>query len=150
MGIKQFGPDRRSRYKQGVINPESCKKLFESQRNQPVIYRSSYEQRFIAWLENNRSVKLWGSECVCVPYISPIDGKVHKYYPDFAVLMESGEKIIIELKSKAQTQPPKPGEDSWFSREYIKNKAKWSAVKKFCDNRGFKFWVLTEDTINKL
>ena len=34
MDIKQLKPNKNSRYQQGLINPESCKKLFESQNIQ--------------------------------------------------------------------------------------------------------------------
>ena len=60
--IKQLKPQVDGRYYQGHINPASCKKLFPSQSNQPIIFRSSYERSFINWLESNPNVKAWGSE----------------------------------------------------------------------------------------
>ena len=54
MNIKQLKPRRDGRYEQGYINQESCKKLFPSQMKfEKIIYRSSYEKKFIYWLENN-------------------------------------------------------------------------------------------------
>ena len=81
MDIKQLKPSKKSRYNQGYINPTSCKKLFPTMVKQEIIYRSSYEKKFITWLESNKSVKYWGSECLKIPYLY-IDGKMHNYYPD--------------------------------------------------------------------
>ena len=35
--------------------------------------------------QQNSSVQEWGSEEIVIPYVSPVDGKRHKYYPDFYV-----------------------------------------------------------------
>ena len=63
---KHLKPKKNGRFQQGYINPNSCKKLFESVKNQPIIYRSSWEKRFIYWCESNKNVKYWGSECTCI------------------------------------------------------------------------------------
>lgn len=148
MDIKQLKPTKKSRYTQGYVNPRSCKKLFESQSREPIIYRSSYELKFINWLEHNKNVKRWGSECVCIPY-TYIDGKVHKYYPDYLVEMEDGTRVLIEVKPYNQTQKP-VNENSWAYREYAKNMCKWKAVREFCQSKGLEFKILTEKTINQL
>ena len=67
MGIKEFKPIKDGRYSQGYINPASCKKLFPQMKTDKIIYRSSYERKFIAWVENNEKVKQWGSECIRIP-----------------------------------------------------------------------------------
>ena len=41
MDIKNLKPSRNSRYKQGYVNPKSCKKLFPSIIHEAIIYRSS-------------------------------------------------------------------------------------------------------------
>ena len=82
--IKQLKPSKSSRYQQGYIDPSSCKKIFEGMEKEKIIYRSSYERTFIYWLENNKNVKGWGSECIKIPYMY-IDGQWHSYYPDYFV-----------------------------------------------------------------
>ena len=84
--IKQLKPRIDGRYTQGYINAESCKKLFPQMKFDKIIYRSSYEKKFVYWLENNPSVKYWGSECIKIPYFYVKDGKTHSYYPDYFAL----------------------------------------------------------------
>lgn len=147
--IKQLKPSRSSRYKQGYINPESCKKLFPNIKHDRIIYRSSYEKKFMIWLESNKSVKYWGSECFSIPYYYIVDEKYHKYYPDYFVEFEDGTYMVVEIKPSNQTIKP-INENCWAAREYIKNQCKWKATKEFCESKGYKFKILTEKTINKL
>lgn len=146
--IKELKPSKKSRFQQGYIDPRSCQKLFESVKNQRIIYRSSYERKLITWFENNKQIKRWGSECVRIPYLY-IDEKMHSYYPDYVVERDTGEIIIIEVKPYNQTQKPKV-ENTWAWEQYTKNVCKWKATKEFCDRKGWKFMVFTERTIEKL
>ena len=43
-----------------------------------VIYRSSWELKFMKWCDTNISVLEWGSETMVIPYKSPVDSKVHR------------------------------------------------------------------------
>ena len=45
--IKSLRPSKKSRYEQGYVNPNTCKKVFESQRGIPIIFRSSLEKKFV-------------------------------------------------------------------------------------------------------
>ena len=148
MDIEQVKPHKNGRYKQGYINPSSCKKLFPQLKHTPIIYRSSYERDFIYWMENDRNVKFWGSECVEIPYYY-IDEKIHTYYPDYFLEMEDGTYMLVEIKPYNQTQKP-VNENAWGYREYTKNMCKWKAAKEFCDSKGYKFRVFTEKTISRL
>lgn len=146
MDIKNLKPRRQSRYNQGYIDPKSCKKLID--RSKPIIYRSSYEKRFMIWLENCSKVARWGSECVKIPYLF-VDGKMHEYYPDYYVEFADGAKILVEIKPLNQTHPP-VNENSWAAKEWTKNSCKWKATQEFCAAKGFQFKILTENTINRL
>lgn len=146
--IKQLKPTKYGRYEQGYINNSACKKLFPSLRNQPIIFRSSYERKLVTWFESNENVKYWGSECVKIPYMY-IDKCMHTYYPDYFVQMTDGSYIMIEVKPKSQTVKPKE-DDNWAYNTYIKNLCKWKAAKKYCEDRNIKFQILTEKTIEKL
>lgn len=148
MNIKNLTPSKSSRYKQGYIDPSTCKKLFPTLKSDRIIYRSSYELKFITWLENSESVKYWGSECFHIPYYY-VDGTTHRYYPDYFVEMVSGEKIVVEIKPRNQTTKP-VNENCWAMKEYVKNMCKWKATKEFCEARGFVFKILTEKTISQL
>lgn len=146
--IKNLKPSLNSRYSQGYINPSTCKKLFPQLRQESIIYRSSYEKKFIMWLENEKRVKYWGSECFSIPY-RMVDGKMHNYYPDYFVEMEDGECWVVEIKPYSQTQKP-INENCWGYREYVKNMCKWKATQEFCKSKGYKFRIFTERTIEKI
>lgn len=151
MDIKKLRPQKHSRYKQGYINPSSCKKLFENQKNKPIIYRSSYERRFVEWLETSKHVERWGSECVQIPYMNKYDNTQHVYYPDYIAVVD-GETIIFEIKPYNQCVAPDDNmpKDSYVWKTYITNMSKWAAAKQYCEAHNMKFKILTEKTINIL
>jgi hypothetical protein len=114
-----------------------------------------WEKKFMIFCDHTTSIIEWGSEEVIIPYRSPIDGRVHRYYPDFYIKVKTKEgkyeKYIIEIKPKRQTikpnDKPKRKTATW-KREvltYIKNRAKWDAAEDFCEDRQMKFKILTED-----
>lgn len=147
--IKNLKPSKSSRYKQGYINPLSCKKLFPQLKYDKIIYRSSYEKKFIVWLESNKSIKYWGSECFGIPYYYIVDEKNHTYYPDYFIEFEDGSFCVVEIKPSNQTTKPL-NENCWAYKEYVKNMCKWAAAKEFCESKGYKFKILTEKTIEHL
>jgi len=57
--------------------------------------------------DENPNVISWGSEEICIPYKSPVDGKIHRYYPDFIVELKNKqgeiETLVIEVKPSKQT-----------------------------------------------
>lgn len=50
-----------------------------------VIYRSLWERKFMQWCDLNSNIMEWGSEEFFIPYRSPVDKRVHRYFPDFYV-----------------------------------------------------------------
>lgn len=150
--IKNLKPSKKSPFKQGYINPNSCKKVFESQRNKPIIFRSSYERKFVWWCETCKDVKRWASEPFSIIYYNPLDKKTHKYWPDYLVEFQDGSVMVVEVKPYYQTQAPDalygPGDRVYD--DYVKNMQKWKAAREFCEARGMRFKVITERTISKL
>ena len=121
-----------------------------------IIYRSLWERKFCVYCDLNENVLEWASEEKFVAYRSPIDGKVHRYFPDFIIKVkeENGsiKKYVIEIKPKRQTlPPPKPKRQTKGyiaeAYEYAKNQAKWEAAKEWCADRGYEFKVLTENEL---
>ena len=105
-----------------------------------IVYRSLWELKFMKWCDSNVSVLEWGSETVIVPYISPIDNKVHRYFVDFYIKIKNKnntiEKYLIEIKPEKYTKPPdipskktKRFIDEVF--QYGVNDAKWKAAFEF-------------------
>ena len=119
-----------------------------------IVYRSSWEKKFMNWCDLTESVSEWQSEEFFIPYRSPIDGRVHRYYPDFFVKYKDshGKRrvLVIEVKPKKETKMPttnpKRRTKSWaYSvRTYAVNQAKWKAAKEFCKDNNYEFKIMTE------
>ena len=135
------------RYK--VKNPKKYRGNIEK-----VYYRSSWELKFMVYCDKNSAILEWGSEEVVIPYISPLDGRRHRYFPDFYIKVKqvdgSVKKILIEVKPKKQCKAPeipKRKTKRFISevRTWGVNKAKWEATIEYCNDRGMEFKILTED-----
>jgi len=108
--------------------------------------------------DENSSILEWSSEEIVIKYISPIDGKAHRYFVDFWVRVKTkdgeNKEYLIEVKPKAQTKKPDPPKNKRTSRSKIRemrnwlvNNAKWSAAKQVCEDRGWEFKIITEDVL---
>ena len=126
-----------------------------------ITYRSLWELRFMRYLDSTSSIIKWSSEEIAIPYLSPLDGKRHRYFPDFWIRIKSSDGTIkerlIEIKPKIQTQPPKggPPTDRKKRRRYIRevktwgiNEAKWKYATEWCNKNDMEFKILTEDHLN--
>ena len=123
-----------------------------------IIYRSLWERKFMVYCDKNDKVIEWGSEEVLVPYRSPWDGKIHRYFPDFYIKIKQSsggvKKFIIEVKPEYQCkQPnktPKKRTRKWYKevQTYGINQAKWKSAIDWCANRGMEFKILTEKHLN--
>ena len=118
-----------------------------------IIYRSLWERKFMVYCDKNQNILEWASEEIAIPYRSPIDNRVHRYFPDFYMkVKEFNGKIkryVIEVKPAKQTKPPaKPKRQTkGYIREayeYAKNQAKWKVAREFCADRQWEFKVVTE------
>ena len=135
----------------GKYQPSNPKKYKGDPTN--IIYRSLWERKFMRYCDLNENVLEWQSEEFCIPYRSPIDNRVHRYFPDFFIkYRDSNGKImssLIEVKPLRQTTPPpKPKRQTHGyireAYEYARNQAKWEAAKEWCLDRGYEFRVFTE------
>lgn len=135
----------------GHFKPRYPKKYKGNPTN--IIYRSLYELKLMTYLDKNSNVLEWASEEFFVPYLSPIDGKIHRYFPDFWVKKINNEGIVetlvIEVKPKSQTIPPIPQKN--ITKNYLFevktwgiNQAKWEAANKYCNKKDWKFMLVTE------
>lgn len=156
MEIKNLKPVKDSNYKQGYYPINECKKYFGKS---PIIYRSSWEKKFCDYCEKNANVISWSSENVKIAYSDPKDNSDHYYHPDFFVTTANGLSLLIEVKPIKQTQMPikpknmTPKNIKRFNYDYEIyriNMLKFSAAKKYCDNRGWIFRIITEDFFLKL
>ena len=136
----------------GRFKPKNYKKY----KGDPtkVFYRSLWERRFMVYCDNNPNILEWGSEEIIIPYKSPLDKKVHRYFPDFFIKYKnsSGKIIreIIEVKPKRHLSPPKEPKRKTKRylgevNTYIINQAKFKAAEEFCKDRKLGFRILTEE-----
>lgn len=105
--------------------------------------------------DENPAFIQWSSEETIIPYISPIDGKGHRYFIDFKVKKQDPKTnetttYLIEVKPKSQTRPPAIQHRA--SKRYLYevkqwgvNEAKWKAAIEYCNDRGWKFMIITEE-----
>jgi hypothetical protein len=135
----------------GKFRPQNIKKYKGDYTK--ITYRSGWELTFMRYLDRQPEVLLWSSEEIIIPYRSPIDNRIHRYFPDFWV--KTAKNItLIEIKPKKQTRPPKL--NSKHRRRYLKevktwgiNEAKWKAAFIYCEHRGWKWQIITEDILVK-
>ncbi len=124
-----------------------------------ITYRSGLELKVMSYLDKHPDVVSWGSETVVIPYRSPIDNKFHRYFMDFIVQFRKAdgeiETMLIEVKPKKQTAPPK--KPSRVTRRFLNevrtwgvNEAKWKATQEYVQKRGWKFTIMTEKEISGL
>lgn len=107
----------------------------------------------MGYVDNHSEVVEWSSEEFSIPYRSPIDGRIHRYFPDFFVKKKTSqgttESFVVEIKPFKETIAPKV--QSKPTKQYLRevytwgiNQAKWQAAEEFCEDRKWKFVKMTE------
>ena len=105
------------------------------------------------YFDDHPDVLEWASEELVIPYVSPLDNRVHRYFPDFWIKMRDiTGKIcvrVIEIKPEKQTKPPVVQKKR--TKKYITevatwgiNTKKWEAARNYCMERGWSFHIMTE------
>ena len=135
----------------GRYKPKHPEKYIGNPTN--VIYRSLLERRFMLYCDKSSSILEWGSEEVVVPYKSPIDNRLHRYFTDFIVKLKNKdgitETLLIEVKPKKQCSPPKKKSKRFLSemKTYAINTAKWKSATEYAENKGWRFIIITDETL---
>jgi hypothetical protein len=138
------------KYYQGFYKPENPQKYAGDLKQ--IVYRSGWELQVMIKLDRTESVILWNSEGIAIPYLSPLDGKTHRYFPDFIVKVKDRQGVVkthlIEIKPHSQTQLRTSNRNTRkFLSEvatFAVNQAKWKAAEAFCKDQGWEFQVITE------
>src|SRR5581483_9137771 len=94
-----------AKYLQGRFSPKNPEK-YKGDASQ-IFYRSSWELKLMLRCDTDPNIVEWSSEEIVIPYVSPLDGKVHRYFPDFKIKTKQGKTMVIEIKPLTQTKPPK-------------------------------------------
>lgn len=145
----------------GRFRPANPKKYAGNPTN--IIYRSSWEMKMMLYFDKHPDILEWSSEEIVIPYLSPLDNKIHRYFPDFYVKKKGIDGkikiLIIEIKPHGQTKEPNVEKKNAtktgrVSRRYLNevknyaiNTSKWKAAQDFCTNRGWEFTIITEKDI---
>jgi hypothetical protein len=146
--------------KQGIFIPKNPEKWIITEafdlKEPGIKYRSSWEKMFFTFMDMNDNVIKANSEGMVIPYMNPVRGKISKYYMDSMMETKDGTIWLIEIKPYKETQAPKkPRKNAKNPQKaqanYIKaietyavNQAKWEATQKLCDEKGWKFKIITE------
>ncbi len=151
------------RYKQGKYPIININKYIGQL---PILYRSSWEYIFCKWCDTNEKVRKWSSESLEITYqiSNGTQIETHRYYPDFYVEMtqngnlEKYDRFLIEIKPKSEIVAPKQPTGhtlkmlenyEYALKTYKKNLHKWAFAKDWCERRGIKFVIITEDDLKK-
>jgi hypothetical protein len=134
----------------GWFRPKNPKKYNGDPTN--IVYRSSWEHRVMKYLDDSPNVIWWASEEIFIRYVSPVDNKTHRYFPDFIAKIKKRDgtvkTVVMEIKPEKQTKLPKQTRKTRrFIQEtatYAVNQEKWRAADIFCKEHGWEFMVLTE------
>ena len=137
-------------WRQGVYEVRNPNKYVGDLKK--VIFRSSWELYMNQFFDNNPNVLRWSSEEIIIPYVKPTDGKVHRYFPDYWVEYKNRHgnivEEIIEVKPSNQVFLNRKKRVTNYDRwTRAINESKWRAATEYCNKRGIKFQILTENQI---
>ncbi|MEM2159537.1 MAG: TnsA endonuclease N-terminal domain-containing protein [Candidatus Nitrosotenuis sp.] len=141
---------KRSSSLKGRFIPKNPQKYVGNPNN--IIFRSSWELSVLKFFDSSNAVLKYASEEFSVPYISPLDGKVHRYFPDFVVsYLDANGNVQQEI---VEVKPLKEADERFAKTPLDKsrllvNNAKWEAAARFAGNNGMVFRVITEASIFK-
>lgn len=163
-----------SNYHQGNYLPKNKDKVLKLNSEGGVYYRSSLEKKIMIWLDSNEKIRMWGAECMKIPY-QLVHGDLnlsnHVYYPDFYYELKIDEfnvrKVVMEVKPMAEYKmvsefmdgkikvPDNATVKKLKNFEYSlktcqKNAEKWKNMIKYCELKGWEFIIVTEEHLKKL
>jgi hypothetical protein len=146
MGIKQH---RRGKNVTEYI-PKNPKKYVGKY---PILCRSKWERMFCQWVDVNKNIVEWSSENIQISYLD--NNKPRRYYPDFYVMTNTGERWIVEIKPEREIHPPRNSKKKSLKtiqteqRTYQRNMAKFKAANLYAKKMGMSFKILTEKQLFK-
>jgi len=156
MNIKDVKPTLKSGYRQGYFTPRHPEKYAGSTTD--IIYRSSWELKFMEFCDGSDNVIEWGSESVAIAYFNPLTKKPAKYWIDCYMKVKGKEGVetrwLIEVKPnkylEKPTAPKRLTESALMSyarhaKAYLINSAKFEAAQDYARTHNMKFGIITEN-----
>ena len=158
--IKNTLPKSNSHYNQGFFRPYRPEKYLGDVNR--IIFRSSWELKFMQFCDSTEKVLKWNSEGLKIPYFNPLSKTMNNYYIDFFVILKNHknelERWLMEVKPSKFTEPPvrpvrmtpKVLESYMYAaKQYIINRAKFEAARDFVVNHDMQFGIITEQFLFK-
>lgn len=158
--IKDFLKPRAGAIKQGYFKPANPEKYIGDISK--IIFRSSWEFKFLKWCDLSPTVIKYSSEPVGILYYNPLDKRGHTYYIDFYIVSKDNEgreqAWLIEVKPNKYINPPvapdrmtnkQTANYVYAAKQYIVNQAKFEAAREYAAQKGVKFGIITENFLFK-
>lgn len=154
--IQDFLKPQRGKVQQGYFTPKNPQKY----KGDPskVVYRSSWELKFLQYCDSNESVIEYAAEPLGIPYINPVLKKECTYWIDCYMSTRASDGSItqwlIEVKPNKYLTPPEPPKILTekktlnyvrHAKAYIINTAKFNAAKIYAEKRMMRFGIITEN-----
>jgi hypothetical protein len=160
--IQDFLKPQKGRVQQGYFKPHHPEK-YKGDAS-AIIYRSSWELKFLQYCDQNDAVVEYAAEPVGIAYFNPILKKPATYWIDCYMKTKGRDgtvtKWLIEVKPNKYLEKPQPParltESQMLSfarhaKAYIINSAKFEAAKDYAANNNMKFGIITENFLfNKM
>lgn len=154
--IRSFKPQKNGRTLQGYFIPKNPKKYRGDLAN--IIYRSSWEHKFLKYCDDNEKILEYASEPFGIPYWNPLKKKTSTYWVDAWIKINDSsgntKEWLLEIKPLKYTKPPPSpkrlteGQLNQYARHakaYITNRAKFEAAKDYAHSKNINFGVITEN-----
>lgn len=120
--------------------------------NNPPYYRSSWEFQLMHKFDTSTAIKEWSSEPIKLKYLNPLKQRYSWYVPDFFVVYidknNKQHRELIEVKPLKESSIV----EAKSERDKINciiNDSKWRVAKRWCQERGIVFRVITERELHK-
>ena len=127
-----------------VFNPKNPKKYAGDPSK--IVCRSLWERQVCKFCDEHPEIIKWSSEEITIPYMSPLDNKIHNYFPDFLIQFKNKKGTqtwMVEIKPQKQTVL-KESASKKEKATWLINNAKWQAAQKYCQTHNITFKILTE------
>lgn len=160
--IHDFLKPQKGKVQQGYFYPKNPHKYKGDVTK--IIYRSSWEFKFLEYCDNNESVIEYASEPLGIGYYNPILKKESTYWVDCYMATRGNDgsitKWLIEIKPNKYLTPPAPPTRltekqtlnyARHAKAYIINSAKFKAAKAYAAKNNMRFGIITENFLfNKM
>lgn len=154
--IHDFLKPQRGKVKQGYFTPRNPEKYKGDITK--IIYRSSWELKFLSYCDENDRVVEYASEPIGIPYWNSILKKESTYWIDCYMVTrnqdETTTKWLIEIKPNKYLTPPEPPtrltekQTLAYARDaktFIINDSKFKAARAYAAKNNMRFGIITEN-----